>query len=54
MSFLKNTIKKIGYNARLGDMISLSNLIYVCAGNNYTRLFIGSWYIFLVAGSKGF
>ena len=63
MSVSKNTIKKIGHCACLGDIMGQAHHIYARIGTNHARHFIGtlccitrviSSVHFAAAGSKGF
>ena len=54
MSVSKNTIKKIGHRACLGDIMSQTYPIYACTGTNHVVSFHRFTKHFAAAGSKGF
>ena len=54
MSVSKNTIKKIGHCACLGDIKGQTYPIYACTGTNHVASFHRFTKHFAAAGSKGF
>ena len=44
MSVSKNTVKKTGHRAYLGDIMDQTYPIYACTGTNHACHFIGSRY----------
>ena len=54
MPVLKNTIKKIGHSACLGDIMGQTYPNYAFTSNDHSRHFIGSQYTFLQLEARVF
>ena len=54
MSVSKNTLKKIGHHACIGDIMCQTYPIYACTGKNHSHYFIGPQYILLQLETRVF